>query len=76
MDIPRRSFGRHPDQVSILGLGGYHLGKTPSVTEAVRIVHMALDAGITFLDNAWDTTRARASGGWDARCANGATPPS
>ncbi len=37
-----------------MGLGGYHLGKTRSVAEAVRIVHEAIDAGITFLDNAWE----------------------
>jgi len=52
--IARRPFGRHSDTVSILGLGGYHLGKVTTVTEAVRIVHEAIDAGITFLDNAWE----------------------
>ena len=52
--IPRRSFGRHADQISIIGLGGYHLGKTKSVKEAVRIVHEAIDAGVNFLDNAWE----------------------
>ena len=52
--VPRRSFGRHADQVSIMGLGGYHLGKTKTIAEAVRIVHEALDAGINFLDNAWE----------------------
>ena len=52
--VPRRPFGRHADQVSILGLGGYHLGKTTTVAEAVRIVHAAIDAGINFLDNAWE----------------------
>jgi len=52
--ISRRPFGRHPDQVSIMGLGGYHLGQVKTVTEAVRIVHAAIDAGITFLDNAWE----------------------
>jgi aryl-alcohol dehydrogenase-like predicted oxidoreductase len=52
--IPRRSFGRHDDQVSIIGLGGYHLGKPKSVTEAIRIVHEAIDAGVNFLDNAWE----------------------
>jgi len=40
--------------VSIIGLGGYHLGKTKTVKEAVRIVHEAIDAGINFLDNAWE----------------------
>lgn len=40
--------------VSILGLGGYHLGSAKTVAEAVRIVHEAIDAGIDFLDNAWE----------------------
>lgn len=52
--IPRRAFGRHPDRVSIIGLGGYHLGKAKTVTEAVRIVHQAIDAGVNFMDNAWE----------------------
>jgi predicted aldo/keto reductase-like oxidoreductase len=53
-EIPRRSFGRYGDQISIIGLGGYHLGKVRSVAEAVRIVHAAVDAGLNFLDNAWE----------------------
>ena len=52
--IDRRPFGRHPDPISIIGLGGYHLGKPKTVAEAVRIVHEAIDAGINFLDNAWE----------------------
>jgi aryl-alcohol dehydrogenase-like predicted oxidoreductase len=54
LPIARRSFGRHPDTVSIVGLGGYHLGNAKTVAEAVRIVHGAIDAGINFLDNAWE----------------------
>jgi uncharacterized protein len=52
--IGRRPFGRHADLVSIIGLGGYHLGKVKTTTEAVRIVHEAIDAGVNFLDNAWE----------------------
>jgi predicted aldo/keto reductase-like oxidoreductase len=52
--ISRRAFGRHSDQVSIIGLGGYHLGKAKTVSESVKIVHAAIDAGINFLDNAWE----------------------
>jgi uncharacterized protein len=52
--IARRPFGRHPDTVSILGLGGYHLGKVNTIAESVRIVHEAIDAGVNFLDNAWE----------------------
>jgi uncharacterized protein len=46
--------------VSALGLGGYHLGRIPGVSDAVRIVHAAIDAGITFMDNAWEYHRGRA----------------
>jgi predicted aldo/keto reductase-like oxidoreductase len=52
--IATRPFGRSGDAVSILALGGYHLGKVRTVTESVRIVHEAIDAGVTFLDNAWE----------------------
>ena len=53
--IPLRPFGRHTDQsVSCLALGGYHLGKIESAREAVRLVHAAIEAGITFMDNAWE----------------------
>jgi aryl-alcohol dehydrogenase-like predicted oxidoreductase len=54
LQIHRRQFGRHPDLVSMIGLGGYHLGKAKTVAEAVRIVHEAIDAGVNFLDNAWE----------------------
>ena len=50
----QRPFGRHRDQVSILGLGGYHLGTVSTIAEAVRIVHAAVDGGVNFLDNAWE----------------------
>ena len=52
--IGRRPFGRHADAISLIGLGGYHLGKVKTITEAVRIVHEAIDAGVNFLDNAWE----------------------
>jgi aryl-alcohol dehydrogenase-like predicted oxidoreductase len=40
--------------VSALGLGGYHIGKIDSDREAVKLVHAAIEAGVTFLDNAWE----------------------
>jgi aryl-alcohol dehydrogenase-like predicted oxidoreductase len=53
--IPLRPFGRHSDQsVSALALGGYHIGSMKSVRESIRLVHAAIDAGITFMDNAWE----------------------
>ncbi len=53
MAIPTRPFGQTGEQVSILGLGGAHIGN-PAEDAGVRIVHEAIDAGITFLDNAWE----------------------
>ena len=53
--IPLRPFGRHTDvAVSALTLGGYHIGSIKSVRESIRIIHAAIDAGMTFLDNAWE----------------------
>jgi predicted aldo/keto reductase-like oxidoreductase len=52
--VPVRPLGRTGADVSIIGLGGYHLGLVDTETEAVRIIHEAIDAGVTFLDNAWE----------------------
>ena len=54
MDIPRRPLGTSGILVSALGLGGYHLAMAGSEREAIRIVHAAVDAGVTFMDNAWE----------------------
>ena len=43
--IPRRNFGRSRDMVSIIGLGGYHLGLVKTASEAVRIMHRILHGG-------------------------------
>jgi aryl-alcohol dehydrogenase-like predicted oxidoreductase len=53
--IPTRAFGRQGEKVSILCLGGGHIGRQvldPDV--AVGIMHRAIDEGITFFDNAWE----------------------
>lgn len=52
--IPRRALGTTGEYVSALGLGGYHLGAVGTEREATRIVHEAIAAGVTFMDNAWD----------------------
>ena len=52
--IPRRRFGKYADEVSVIGIGGSHLGEAPDENEAIRIVHEAIDAGINFFDNAWE----------------------
>ena len=53
-EIPRRSFGRTGVEVSAIGLGGYHMGVPKDEQEAIRIIHEAMDAGIDFMDNAWE----------------------
>ncbi len=50
--IPRRALGATGETVSALGLGGAHLGR-PSEDEAIRLMHQAIDGGITFFDNCW-----------------------
>src|SRR6516165_841632 len=52
-DIPTRTLGHTGQEVSMLGLGGYHIGD-PSEAEAIKIVRTAADNGITFMDNCWD----------------------
>ncbi|MGE5049602.1 MAG: aldo/keto reductase, partial [Deltaproteobacteria bacterium] len=48
-----RQLGRTGARVSIVGLGGYHLG-IPAEAEAIHMVRTALDHGLNFLDNCWD----------------------
>jgi aryl-alcohol dehydrogenase-like predicted oxidoreductase len=58
--IPRRPFGRHTDVlISILGLGGHHLGGAEDLNTATSIVQGAIDAGINFFDNCWEYHRGK-----------------
>ncbi|MBM4073317.1 MAG: aldo/keto reductase [Planctomycetes bacterium] len=52
--VPTRPLGRTRVNVSILCLGGWHIGAVKEPKEAIRIMHAAIDEGITFFDNAWD----------------------
>jgi len=52
--IPYRSLGRMGEKVSVLGVGGYHIGVLREEAEGIRIVHSAIDRGIIFMDNCWD----------------------
>ena len=51
--IPQRPLGTTGVSVSMLCLGGFHLSVPPE-DEATRIIHTAIDNGITFMDNAWE----------------------
>lgn len=55
-----RSFGKTGETVSAIGLGGSHLGKANVSEEmATRLIHQAIDRGITFMDNSWDYNEGR-----------------
>jgi predicted aldo/keto reductase-like oxidoreductase len=49
-----RKFGSTDAHISAIGVGGHHLGDVPTLDEAVQLVHEAIDAGVTFFDNAWE----------------------
>ena len=51
---PYRTLGRTGEKVSLVGLGGYHLGKQSDPEESIRIIRTGIDEGINFLDNCWD----------------------
>ncbi|HEY3938399.1 MAG TPA: aldo/keto reductase [Bryobacteraceae bacterium] len=55
-----RKFGSTGETISAIGLGGSHIGN-PSLTQAAstRLIHQAIDRGITFMDNCWDYHEGR-----------------
>ena len=57
--IPLRQFGNTDARISALGMGGHHLGDAPDEATAVRMVHEAVDGGITFFDNCWEYHRGK-----------------
>jgi predicted aldo/keto reductase-like oxidoreductase len=53
-DMVYRQLGTTGETVSAIGLGGYHVGKQDSPDESIKLIHAAIDRGITFMDNCWD----------------------
>jgi predicted aldo/keto reductase-like oxidoreductase len=54
-EIPRRALGSTGEQVSAIGVGGWHLSlKHVDEELSLRIVRTAIDRGINFMDNSWD----------------------
>lgn len=51
--IPVRTLGSTGVTVTVIGVGGYHIGKDKDPQLATRIIRTAIDEGITFMDNAW-----------------------
>jgi aryl-alcohol dehydrogenase-like predicted oxidoreductase len=58
--IPRRPLGRTGELVSVIGIGGGHVGSGSITTEeSIAVMRTALDHGINFFDNAWDYHHGR-----------------
>jgi aryl-alcohol dehydrogenase-like predicted oxidoreductase len=54
-EMTYRTLGSTGEEVSAIGLGGWHLGlKHVDEKLAFRIVRSAIDRGMTFMDNSWD----------------------
>src|SRR6202140_3556625 len=53
-DMRYRPLGRTGEQVSVIGLGGHHIGRQKDEKDSIQIIRTAIDAGINFMDNCWD----------------------
>jgi aryl-alcohol dehydrogenase-like predicted oxidoreductase len=69
--MPQRALGATGVKVSMVGLGGFHLGIPREDKEATRIIHAALDHGVTFLDNCWDYHDGKSEARMGAALADG-----
>jgi predicted aldo/keto reductase-like oxidoreductase len=58
--VPTRPLGQTGVRVSILGLGGHHAARPKEEADCIRLIHAAIDEGITFMDNAWEYHNGRA----------------
>jgi predicted aldo/keto reductase-like oxidoreductase len=53
--MPYRTLGKTGEKVSLLCVGGYHIGQTKLTDEeSIKIIRTAIDEGVNFLDNAWN----------------------
>jgi len=54
-DMLYRKLGRTGEEVSAIGMGGFHIAQHGlSEDDSIRLVRAAVDRGITFMDNSWD----------------------
>ncbi len=52
--IPLRPLGKSGEMVTLICLGGHHVGRADNEQDDIKLIQKAIDEGITFLDNAWD----------------------
>src|SRR5580704_12049983 len=69
--IAYRTLGRTGEKVSLVGLGGYHIGKQTDPQESIRIIRTGLDEGVNFLDNCWDYNGGEVKFAWATHYAKG-----
>jgi len=53
-DMLYRPLGSTKQEVSVLGLGGHHIGRQKDEKDSITIIRTAIDAGVNFMDNSWD----------------------
>ncbi len=53
-DMLYRKLGETGAEVSLVGMGGFHLGKQKEEQESIQLIRSGVDRGINFLDNSWD----------------------
>jgi aryl-alcohol dehydrogenase-like predicted oxidoreductase len=53
-DMLFRTLGKTNEKVSLIGLGGFHIGVPKPEDDGIKLIRRAIDAGINFMDNSWD----------------------
>lgn len=53
-DMRYRQLGSTKEEVSLIGLGGHHIGRQKEEKDSIKIIRTAIDSGINFMDNCWD----------------------
>jgi len=55
-EVPKRQLGSTGELVSMIGLGGAHIGDKDKLSDAdaIALMREAIEGGITFFDNCWD----------------------
>jgi predicted aldo/keto reductase-like oxidoreductase len=54
VEMPYRNLGRTRERISVIGLGGYHIGVQRDEVESIRLIRASIDRGINLMDNCWD----------------------
>lgn len=57
--IPKRPLGATGENVSMLALGGSHIGSIKDERAAINFIRAAIEMGVTFMDNAWEYHEGR-----------------